>query len=375
MKDYSVIEQGPIRPPSEAGSLLLRVSRNCPWNRCLFCPVYKEKKFSRRTVEEVKNDIDELAASIARLRNIVKDKGEDRSTLRDIVQRNPSLMTAASWIYGGEHSVFLQDADSLVLKTGDLVEIIDYLHQKIPGIGRVTTYTRSRTLSRKEIGELKQLRQAGLTRLHVGLESGSDEVLEFVKKGVSSDQQIEGGQKAKEAGFILSHYVMPGLGGKDLWKEHALETAKVINAVNPDYIRLRTLGIHPAAPLAGEYHQGNFVPLNDEEVVVEEKLLIENIEGVTSTLYSDHVLNLLEELQGVFPRDKEYMLGVAGEFLALPPEEQEMFCLGRRTGIYRFLEDRFEPSGRERVKKLLQELKQEGKDVNEFIRELMLRFL
>ncbi len=336
-----VVEQGPIRPPNEAGSMLLRVTRNCPWNRCTFCPVYKEEKFSRRTKDEIKQDIDNLAAAHS----------------------------------GNRVNVFLQDADSLILKTEDLVEILEYLYKRISAVERVTSYARSRTLSRKPVEELARLKRAGLTRVHVGLESGSDEVLEKVQKGVSSAEQIEAGRRVKEAGLILSHYVILGLGGRDKWREHALRTAEVINVVNPDYIRVRTLGLHPEAPITQEYQQGKFQLMNDWEIIEEKKYLIENLEGITSTFFSDHILNLLEGVQGTFPEDKEAMLKEIEKFLSLPQEEKVLFCVGRRTGIFRYLEDRLNSPLRERAQQLVEELKRKEKEPEEFLRDLMLRFI
>ncbi len=375
MENTSLIEQGPIRPPNEAESLLIRVTRNCPWNRCLFCPVYKGEKFSKRSVEEVKRDIDEIAASLEQVRNIVEYSGVDEGTFNHIMRNHPELLSAVSWWYSKDRSVFLQDADSVILKTGEMLEILQHLLEKIPEVGRITTYARSRTLSHKSTEELKELKEAGLSRVHVGLESGCDEVLEYVKKGATSTQQVEAGKKVKEAGLILSHYIILGLGGRNKWREHAIKTAEVINQVDPDFIRVRSLALHSLAPLSEEYQAGRFNPMNDEEVVREERLLLENLEGITGTIYSDHILNLLEEVQGTFPEDRERMLEVIDNFLALSQEEKEIFILGRRTGIFRYLNDRFNSSGRERAKKILEQLRKQGTDTEEFVRELTLRYL
>lgn len=341
MQGIPAIEQGPIRPPNEAGSLLLRVARNCPWNRCLFCPVYKGEKFSRRSLEEIKEDIDKLSHSL------------------------PS----------GGYPVFLQDADSMILKTDDLAEIISYLFQKIPGIKRVTSYARSRTLSRKSVDDLSRLKEAGLSRVHVGLESGCDEVLDLVQKGVNSEEQVEAGKKVKEAGLLLSHYVLLGLGGKERWRQHAKKTAEVINAVNPHYIRIRTLALHPAAPLIEEYRKGNFTLMADEEIIEEEKHLIETLDGITGDLYSDHILNLLEEVQGTFPRDQGAMLRVLESFIFFSQQEKELFCVGRRAGIFKYLEDRKKPHLRAKAEGIVNELKKKGVSPKDFLRDLMLRYL
>ncbi|NMC94021.1 MAG: radical SAM protein, partial [Syntrophorhabdus sp.] len=219
-------EQGVIRPPSEANSLLVRVTRNCPWNQCVFCPAYKGVKFSKRTVEEIKKDIDQMA-------------GE----------------------YGGYSfvkSVFLQDADSLLLSTPDLLEILRYLKQKFPDIKRVTSYARAKTLKRKTVEELKELKEAGLTRIHVGMESGSEKVLKLIKKGITQADIVEGGRRVVDAGISLSEYIMPGIGGKSMSEEHARETARLLNAVQPDFIRVRTFAMHPASPMQKMVEEGTF---------------------------------------------------------------------------------------------------------------------
>ena len=183
-------EQGVIRPPSEASSLLIRVTRNCPWNQCLFCPAYKGVKFSKRTVEEVKKDIDSMAAELSR--------------------------------YSSVRTAFLQDADSLILPANDLETILNYLKEKFPKIDRITTYARARTLSHKSVDDLKRLKQAGLTRIHTGMESGSERVLQMIKKGMTPEEVVTGGRHVMEAGIELSEYVMPGVAGQALSEEHAI---------------------------------------------------------------------------------------------------------------------------------------------------------
>jgi len=136
-----------------------------------------------------------------------------------------------------------------MIKTEELVKILKHLREKFPEVERVTSYARSRTIAKKDIEELKEIRAAGLDRIHIGLESGADAVLEIVCKGASQAEEVEAGRKAKEAGFELSEYVMPGLGGRKLSREHARETAKALNQINPDFIRLRTLGVPPRALL------------------------------------------------------------------------------------------------------------------------------
>jgi len=339
-------EQGPIRPPSEARSLLLRVTRNCPWNRCEFCPVYKNETFSIRPVEDVKKDIDTASEMVERIRELAwktgraghLDGGLAQALLQD-PESSDSFRNVVLWVYYGQESVFLQDANSLVAKTSDLAEILTYLKEKFPKVRRVTSYARSQTLARKSRDDLKILREAGLNRIHVGLESGSDEVLTFVRKGTTAAQHIEGGRRVVEAGIELSEYVMPGLGGRALSEVHARETARVLNAINPNFIRLRSLALPQGTPLRQKWESGQFERLNDEEIVREIRLLVENLDGITSYVASDHMLNLLEEVEGQLPEEKLRILASIDRFLALPQEERLLFQLGRRLGLFRSLED------------------------------------
>jgi len=372
-------EQGPIRPPSEAGSLLVRLTRNCPWNRCLFCPVYKEEKFSRRSVDDIKADISKMAEAAERIRSVSDSSGSgeeiNRQTVAKIQSEHPELLQIAYWLYSGGKNVFLQDGDSLLMPLSDLLEILSFLKEKFPSIDRITTYARSKTLLRFSQPELKKLKDHGLSRIHVGLESGCDAVLDFMKKGVTGEQHAEAGLRVKAAGLSLSFYVILGLGGLPLWREHALDTAKVINLVNPDYIRLRTLAIHPASPLYKSYLDGNFIPLTDDQVISEEHLLVERLEGIDSNLVSDHILNLLEEVEGKLPADKEQMLSIVKRYLDWPAEKRELFRLGRRTGYFRHLNDLDQKALAQPVEEYYRHLQNQNITVDEQIRQLMLRFI
>lgn len=339
-------EQGPIRPPSEAKSLLLRVTRNCPWNRCEFCPVYKNDAFSIRSVEEVQKDIDTVCEMVERIRELAwktgragrLDQGLAQALLQD-PDSTDSFRNVVLWVYYGQQSVFLQDANSLVVKTKDLAKILAYLKEKFPHVRRITSYARSQTLARKSVDELRTLRAAGLNRIHVGLESGSDAVLTLVSKGTTAAQHIEGGRRVLEAGIELSEYVMPGLGGRALSEVHARETARVLNAINPDFIRLRSLALPQGTRLRQRWESGEFERLSDEEIVREIRLLIEDLEGITSYVASDHMLNLLEDVEGRMPQDKPKILATIDRFLGLSAEERLLFQLGRRLGLFRVLGD------------------------------------
>jgi len=339
-------EQGPIRPPSEARSLLLRVTRNCPWNQCQFCPVYKKRKFSLRTVEEIKQDIetvkdivDDVKALSWRLgcSGIVND--QVISSIFGDSDYSDNYRSVAAWLYYGTGACFLQDADNMIMKVRDLVEVLDFLRKKLPELTRITTYSRSRTVVRKSVESLKQIREAGLDRIHIGLESAYDPLLKLMKKGVKGAQQIEAGQKVIEAGMELSEYVMPGLGGQEMWKEHAVETAKALNQINPHFIRLRSLRVPKRVPLHEKLKDGSFTMQTDDMIAEEIKLFIETLDGITSMVTSDHIMNLLEEVTGRLPQDKEMMLEVIRKYQALSDLDRIIFRIGRRGGTYRSTDD------------------------------------
>ena len=329
-------EQGPIRPPSEAASLLVRVSRNCPWNRCAFCPVYKGKKFSLRTAEEVLADLDEMKKEFGSL----------------------------------PRTVFLQDANPLLTRPDDLVRILEGIRERFPLVERITAYARSHTLARRSLAELKRIRQAGLDRLHVGLESGCDAVLELVQKGTSRAEQIEGGRRAREAGFELSEYVMPGLGGKRLSEAHADDTASAIAAIEPDFLRLRTCAVIPGTPLEQLVEQGRFEPLGEVEIVREIRRLLERLGETRTRLESDHLLNLLMELRGDLPAERERLLGVCDDFLGLPARIQKKFILARRLGWMGDLRHLDRVALDPEIDRALERMEKEGVDAETFFHQL-----
>ncbi len=297
-------EVGPIRPPSEGGShsLLLRATRNCPWSRCKFCYglIYNREKFQLRTVEDIKKDIDAAREIADAIRAASWKLGYGGAVNEDVgtalIRSDPGLNTNQSfilvfnWLYFGAKTVFLQDANTLIMPSDELLEVLKYLKETFPTIERVTSYARAKTLAKKTPEELKELRKAGLSRLHVGLETGDDELLKYVDKGVTSAEQIEAGKKAKEAGFELSEYVMPDLGGRARSEQHALNTARVLNEIDPDFIRLRPFVPGPGMPLYEEYTKGNFQLSSPHERLREIRTLVENL-NVHSRLCFDHFLN------------------------------------------------------------------------------------
>ncbi|MFB0532719.1 MAG: radical SAM protein [Desulfatiglandales bacterium] len=373
-------EQGPIRPPNEARSLLLRITRNCPWNQCLFCPVYKKQKFSLRGVEEIKKDIQtarDIADDIKALSWRMGESGLITNPLITHILRDNkysyNYKTMALWLYYATGECFLQDADNLILKTKDFVDILRFLREKFPNLKRVTTYSRSRTVSRKSLAELKEIKEAGLDRVHIGLESGYDPLLKFIKKGVTAAQHIDAGRKVIDSGMSLSEYIMPGLGGEAMSKQHALETARVLSQINPHFIRLRSLRVPIRAPLYQKLENREFKMLTDDHVVEEIKLFIESLDSkITSTITSDHIMNLLEEIKGKLPEEKENMLCVIEKYQDLPESDRTIYRIGRRMGLYSSTDDLHRDQGTyNKIKGLVSELSAKGPDeIERFINEM-----
>ncbi|MBI4186567.1 MAG: radical SAM protein [Chloroflexi bacterium] len=357
-------ELGPIRPPSEAYSLLIRTTRNCPWNRCKFCPTYKGEKFQLRSVDEIKKDIEAAEAIEAEIKELswkLGFGGRVREAALAVLANPPdhAFNNVALWMHAGGESAFLQDANSLIMKTADLVEVLRFLKETFPGVKRVTCYARSKTAARKTLEEMEALRRAGLSRLHIGLESGYDPLLELMDKGVTAAEHIEAGRKVVESGISLCEYVLLGLGGQAMWREHAVETARVLNEINPDFIRVRTLTVNERMPLHEEVEGGRFVRATDEGIVGEERLLIERLE-CRSNYVSDHITNLLQEVEGRLPGDKEKMLAVIDRFQSLPAGERLGFTVGRRMGIYTYLDDMSDSRRRDMVERAMKQLAADG---------------
>jgi len=378
-------EQGPIRPPNEAQSLLLRFTRNCPWNHCLFCPVYKGRKFSLRTIEEIKDDIDTAGKMVDDIEALSKKLGAggrvDGRVMAHILHRSrysTSYRSVAVWMHYGTNACFLQDADNLIMKTDDLVEALVYLKRKLPRISRVTTYTRSRTVNKKSVESLARIRKAGLDRIHIGLESGYDPLLKLVKKGVTADGHIDAGRRVTGAGMELSEYVMPGLGGQEMWKPHAEATARVLNEINPHFIRLRSLRVPKRVPLYEKLEAGTFTMQTDDMLAEELRVFISALDGITSTVTSDHMMNLLEEVSGRLPEDKEKMLAVIEEYQALPDIDRLVYRTGRRGGTYRSTRDLTrDPATYRKIRNLIEQVQAEngGEGVETFISEMVDRYI
>jgi len=303
-------------------------------------------------------------------------RSEVRKGIEDYEKLDPQAFNAAlNWFSGGMNSVFIQDANSLIIKPSNLVEILIHLKKHFPWVERVTSYARSHTIARVKDHDLKAIRDAGLNRIHIGLESGSDEVLKMVKKGMTKETHIKAGLKVKKAGMELSEYIMPGLGGKKYSKIHALETADALNQINPDFIRLRTLAIPNFVELYEDYETGLFEKCTDIMMVEENKLLIESLDGITSVVKSDHILNLFENLEGTLPQDKERMLDIINDFLVMEPERQCLYQVGRRLGFFSRISDMENPHRLAKAEKTCQQLGITPDNVDEVIDELMKRFI
>lgn len=377
--DYS-IELGPIRPPSEAYSLLIRATRSCPWNRCQFCATYKGQKFELRPVADILKDIETARA----IRDEIKEfawKTGDGSQIKEVAdsfynqyQHNAAIRNVALWMYAGSQSAFLQDGNTLIMRTPDLVQVISSLKKTFPELRRITSYARSKTAAKKSIEELKEIKEAGLSRIHIGMESGSDMVLDYIQKGVTAEEHIRGGKNIKEAGISLSEYIMPGLGGRKMSAEHVEGTARVLNEINPDFIRIRSLYVTQAMPLWLKMEQGDFILQTDDEIVEELGNIIEKLE-VTSEVKSDHIMNLLPEVEGKFPEAKPACLAVIRRYLSLSPEDKLNYRLGRRAGYYDTLDDLNNGSKRHRIEETIKAINGEpGGNVEEVISRLKLGF-
>jgi radical SAM superfamily enzyme YgiQ (UPF0313 family) len=359
-------EIGPIRPPSEAYSLLVRFTRNCPWNKCEFCHIYKGRKFEKRPFAEIARDIDTVKRISDEIVALSWKEGYGGKIAEEFVERlfsnqtfNECLRSVAVWMYFGAKNVFIQDANSLVMKADDLIAALQHLKKTFPTIDRITSYARSQTLAQLwSVEDLKRLKEAGLTRLHLGMETGSDFLLKYMRKGVTKEQQIAAGRMVKEADIELSEYVVPGLGGRKWWREHALETADALNKINPDFVRFRTLKVLKDMLLYKKMESGDFLLAHDEEILKELRLLIEHLDGITTHVKSDHVLNLLEEIDGKLPEDKQKMLDVIDRYFALTDEQRLVYRMGRRAGMYRSLDDLNDEVTFARLRKAIREIEE-----------------
>ncbi len=365
-----------IRPPTENFSLTFRLTRNCYWNKCAFCPVYKvSAKYSKRHIGEVLEDItrakmmddymfeqgigypvystgafgriSELAESVkaaqweaglfpdppADVICCAEDLDPRMAWFLSWFNASPGIKDCMnhilSWRINGGKTCFLGDADSLNLKPDSVSRVIGSIRLNFPSISRFTVYGRTSTAARmRTVKELRELARAGLNRVHFGLESGCDAVLNNVTKGVTAEEHVKGCLKTKEAGLSCSVYVMPGLGGAELSDEHAHDTARVLNSIGPDFIRFRSLEIFPMTGLADAVRDGSFTEASEEQVVREIRTLVMEIEAETELL-SDSASNLLS-VYGRLPRDRKQMLSEIDGYLSLGRREKLEYSVRAR---------------------------------------------
>nr|WP_320192069.1 radical SAM protein [uncultured Desulfobacter sp.] len=378
---YQGYEQGPICPINDAYSLLLRLIRNCPWNRCAFCPVYKKQKFSIRPVEDIIKDIDLIRTYIDRLRlENATPIALDQERIHTIytgfeVRDRVAFNNAVKWYAAGMTSIFLQDANPLVMKPKDLVFILGHIKDCFPQIETIATYARSSTINQLPDGTLKQLHKLGLNRIHVGVESGSNLVLNRMRKGVDRFGHIEACKRIQQAGIELYTYVMPGLGGVDLSIEHALETAEALNAINPDVIKIRTLGLSPSTELAHWQMRGMFEKPGDAMIATEVRLMLETLGNIESRIKSDHILNLFETVTGKMPHDKDKMIGIIDRFFELDPQKRILYQIGRRMGFFKGLGDMDTSPQMDQVRLACENYGVTPKNVDQILDRLMMRFV
>ena len=271
------------RPPSEAGSLIIQATLACPHNKCAFCAMYKGRKFRARPIEEIIEDLD-IALAVY---------GPDR------VQ-----------------TIFLADGNSAVLPTEKLATIGEAARARFPRLHRITVYGSAKFLVKKTAEEWRRVAAAGITRIHSGLESGDAATLQAINKGVTPEQAIEAYRHVMDAGIELSVYLMVGVAGAERWREHALGSARVLNAAPPTFVRLRTFVPQPDTPWHDRWKAGDLTLLSAHQALQETRLLVEHLEGPT-TLLSDHISNFLD-VRGRIPHDKPAMLAEIDEALQWP---------------------------------------------------------
>lgn len=260
-----------FRPPSEACSLIVQATIGCSHNRCTFCDMYKEKKFRVRRLGEVRED---FARARAQYRHVER--------------------------------IFLADGDALMCRAEHLAEILRCIRELFPECERVTSYGSPASILSKTQAELDGLHGLGLEMVYLGLESGSDEVLRRVDKGETAAEIIRAGQMVRAAGMKLSVTAIAGLGSTELSEEHAVQTARALSAMHPEYIGLLTLLFELPTPLMRDWQEGRFYLMNPVEIAAETLLLLENIDSEGSVFRANHASNYVN-LAGTLNRDREAM--------------------------------------------------------------------
>jgi radical SAM superfamily enzyme YgiQ (UPF0313 family) len=268
-----------FRPPSEADSLILQITVGCSHNRCAFCSSFKEKRFRIKTFEEIKEDIDEAAQS--------------------------------SWSFD---RVFLADGDALIIPQRRLLEIMAYLREKLPRLRRVGIYANAKGVLKKTADELRELKEAGLGIIYLGVESGDQLVLDRMRKGTTYEKLVKAGTMVKEARIKLSVTVLLGIGGRERSREHAIATGRILTEMDPEYVGALSLIIVPGTPLHEEITKGDFVLPTPFELIEELRTMIEHTD-MHGLFFSNHASNYLP-IKARMPKDKEATLRLIDEVLA-----------------------------------------------------------
>lgn len=276
-------EEPVFRPPCESGSLIIQATIGCPHNKCTFCGMYKHKRYRVRPLDEIFEDIQ-----------------------------------AAGDIYSHVESVFLADGNTIAMRTRDLVRVLDCVRSVFPEVKRISAYGGARFIKGRRVEDLASLGEHGLDIIYMGLESGDDVILERVKKGATAEDYVRAAEKVRACGIKLSTYVLAGIGGRARTREHALSSARTLNRMKPDYVRIRTLALLPGFPMSEQLQRGelDFEECSGREIAEETRLLLENLDIETEFL-SDHVSNYLSVF-GHLQRDRKAMLDDIDEVLAKP---------------------------------------------------------
>jgi len=270
-----------IRPPSEADSFLLPVTIGCSHNKCTFCCTYIGVKFRMRPLEDIKQDIDRVAQNYSRS-----------------VRR-----------------VFLEDGDALICPQRRLVEVLKHLNKRFPYLDRVGTYATPQAALIKSVDELKELNQLGLKIAYMGVETGDEELLLKVNKGVNYAQLVEAGKKLKQAGITLSVTVILGLGGVDGSENHALKTAKILSDIDPDFAGTLTILLVPGTPLHKDWEEGRFTLISPFQSLEELRLIIQNSNFTNCFFTANHASNYLP-IKMRLPEQKAEVLKLIDDVLA-----------------------------------------------------------
>ena len=328
--------------------------------RQLIASTLRHENYLKESIANISHDLrTPLTVILGHLQLLRKEPLTDRQAqrMRPIDETIEDIRRQAQLNRGKKiTSCFLQDGDALVLKTDYLLRILEAINQSFPDMQYITSYARADSITRKSPAELKALRQAGLNHLYSGMETGSDQILKLINKGFDADIVVRSGCMAKEADMILSEFILLGIGGKELSEENAAQTAKALNIIQPDFIRVHATGIKPESKLGEFVRNGSFALQSEEEIVVEQKLFLQQLHEMDSYYVNEHIVNLLLEIRGNLRTEKQEMLSTIDRFLTLPPDERLLFAVGRRLNIFFRLDDLKKPKLHQKAEESLQQI-------------------